>query len=332
MLRLTPFTIENPSNSLEVVALLNKYGSAAKLCAGGTDLLPNLKHELYAPQVVINLAKVHELKQIEQTADYLFIGAGVSIEEVSNNAIVAELCPGLASAARAIAGPQLRRMGTIGGNICLDTRCLYYNQTHFWREALGFCLKKDGTVCHVTQTGKRCVAATSNDLVTMLTCLEATVFIVNQNGQRMVEMSNFYRGDGQNHTVLEEGDLLSKVRIPIETNPDLRRFEGFAKLRHRESIDYPLLSVGVCFWADSDLLIKKALLCINALAAKPRLFDANFIVGKKLEHASFTELAAYAQSKCHPLTNICDDPAWRKEMVGVYALKACLNSIEKIEH
>lgn len=326
MLRMSPFKIESPTTGHEVVVLLHKYGDRARLCAGGTDLLPNIKHELHSPEILINLSMVQELKEVALDGEYLIIGAGVTIDELSKNKVIAYAAPGLAAAARHIAGPQLRRMGTIGGNICLDTRCLYYNQSYFWRESLGFCLKKGGTVCHVTQTGKRCVAATSNDLVTMLTSLDAQVEMNSVSGSRSIDIRKFYRGDGQNYTVLEEGELLTNVRVKLNEAVGIKRFEGFAKLRHRASIDYPILSVGVCFWVSEELEILKAALTVNALAAKPRFFDAAFLEGAKFGSESFDALADFAQAKCHPLTNICDDPEWRKEMVGVYVRKACLTS------
>jgi 4-hydroxybenzoyl-CoA reductase subunit beta len=323
MLRMQPFTTEFPTSPGEAVSLLSRHGADAKLCAGGTDLLPNLKHELLAPKVVVSLARIPSLNHIHEHDDELVIGAMTSLDTIANDALVKTYAPSLADAAHHVAGPQLRRMGTLGGNLCLDTRCLYYNQTYFWREALGFCLKKDGTTCHVTQTGKRCVAAASNDTATVLLCLDASVDIQSPAGLRQVLLKDFYRADGEKNTILEPNELLVAVRVPKPKLQVHRRLEGFAKLRHRESIDFPMLSVGVRFDVNDALQIDYASVTLNALAARPKSIQTDWLHGKTFDNTIINELAQYAQARTTPLTNICDEPTWRKAMVSVYVRKAC---------
>jgi 4-hydroxybenzoyl-CoA reductase subunit beta len=173
MLRLQSFDVERPASVDEAVALLDRHGAKCKLLAGGTDVMPNLKHGLYEPEVVIALSAIGELRGVRIAGSALEIGALTTLEELESHPLVLARAPGLAQAARAVAGPTQRTMGTIGGNVCLDTRCVWINQTHFWRKSLGFCLKKDGTVCHVVKGGKTCVAAASNDTATMLVALDA---------------------------------------------------------------------------------------------------------------------------------------------------------------
>lgn len=322
MLRMSPFIALHPESPAEVAELLAEHGDKAKLCAGGTDLVPNMKHGLHEPEVLVHLGRVVALNNIEETDDELIIGAMVTLHDLASDPLVQQHVPGLAEAAGEVAGPQLRRMGTIGGNLCLDTRCLYYNQTYFWREAMGFCLKKDGELCHVVTAGKKCVAAASNDTATMLLCLDAVVTIRNVGGTRDVPLADFFVAEGRHNTVLAPGDLLERVRVPKRGGASTR-LQGFAKLRHRAAIDYPLLSVGVRFDLDDDGVIVTALLTVNAIAARPKAVATRAIIGKRLDDALVDELCAIAHKKVTPLTNLSDDPAWRKDMVPVYVRRAC---------
>jgi len=318
-----PFGIEFPTSVEEAALLLQTHGASAKLCAGGTDLLPNLKHELLSPAKVIHLSRLKALKGIEDGPAALVIGAMTSLDDIANSELVKKLAPGLSQAAAHVAGPQLRRMGTLGGNLCLDTRCLYYNQSYFWREALGFCLKKDGDDCHVTKTGKRCVAAASNDCATMLIALDANVDILGPSGTRNIALADFYVANGEKNNVLDPAEILVRVHVPKMQDQSLRTLQGFSKLRHRESIDFPILSIGVRVDVDKEKRIFDARLVVNALAAKPKVIQTDFIKGRVFDEAAFIELGAYASARCTPLSNICDDPTWRKEMIAVYVRRAC---------
>lgn len=323
MLRMRPFQTEYPTSVSQALSLLDALGSNAKICAGGTDLLPNLKHELLSPKFIISLSRIPELHGIRLENNELIMGAMTSLDEISKNKLVKKHAPSLADAALHVAGPQLRRMGTLGGNLCLDTRCLYFNQSYFWREALGFCLKKDGTTCHVTKTGKRCVAASSNDTATILLCLDAHVEIQTSDALKQVPLNDFYIANGEKNTILNSGDLLVAIRFSLNS----KRLEGFSKLRHRESIDFPMLSIGVRFDVDDKLQIQKARVTINALAAKPKCLQTDWLVGRTLNTDTVDELAEYAHARCTPLTNICDDPGWRKAMVPVYIKRACSKAL-----
>lgn len=323
MLRMAPFEVVHASSSEEAVQLLAETEGEARLCAGGTDLVPNIKHGLHEPVRVVHLSRAKDLRGIVANADgSLRLGAMCTLAEVERSDDVKRLAPGLADAAHHVAGPQLREMGTLGGNLCLDTRCLYYNQTYFWRESLGFCLKKDGEICHVVAGGKKCVAAASNDTATMLLSLGATVEIRNAEGVREIPLREFYVANGIANTILEPNEILVGVKVPAPA-PKRERLEGFAKLRHRESIDFPLLSVGVALHVSDDGTIEDAALTVNALGAKPRDVKTDAIVGKALDDDSALEsLCAFAHKKCSPLTNIADDPTWRKDMVPVFVRQA----------
>ena len=209
--------------------------------------------------------------------------------------------PALAEACAQIAGPQLRRMGTLGGNLCLDTRCVYVNQTYFWRSALGFCLKKDGTACHVVAGGKRCVAAASNDTAPVLLALEASVRIVSPRGERLVALRELYVADGVHNTVLEPDEILVEVQVPRSA---AYKRQAFAKLRTRAAIDFPALNLAVALELDGNALAAVSL-AVSALAARPALIKGlQDLLGKPADARLAEELGRRAQKQCKPLTNI----------------------------
>lgn len=326
MLRLDPFKVERPTTVDEAVALLAAHGPKARVLAGGTDLLPNLKHGLDAPELVVSIGAVPGLRGVHEAGDVLEIGALTTLAELEGHPLVLRHAPGLARAAAQVAGPQLRRMGTLGGNLCLDTRCLYYNQTAFWREALGYCLKKDGSVCHVVADGKKCVAAASNDTATMLIALGADVELRSQTGARRVPLDAFYVPDGAKNTVLEPGELVVGVRVP-KASPTRR--EGYAKLRHRNSIDFPLLSVAVAVDVHGTApgTVAAGRLVVSALQARPVKLTLEAVHGRVLDDGAIDELGQLARSRCHPMTNIADDPAWRRDMVPVMVRRAVADAL-----
>jgi len=208
MLTLPRFEWAQPTTVDEALALMDGARGEVLVVAGGTDAVPNLKHRLHEPRRIVHLGRVAALRHIDEGADGTHLGALVTLAELTRHAAVRRDFPGLAKAASMVAGPQLRNMGTVGGNLCLDTRCTYYNQTHFWREALGFCLKKDGTACHVVTAGKRCVAAHSSDVAPMLIALGARVEIASRVGRREIAVEDFFVNDGAKNNVLEPGDLV----------------------------------------------------------------------------------------------------------------------------
>ena len=321
LLRLPQFELAEPKSVEEVVGLLEKYGDSARLMAGGTDLMPNMKHEFETPDVVIGLGRIPHLKGVEQTAEGLRIGAMTTVHDIGNNELVSKHLPSLAEACQAIAGPQLRRMGTIGGNVCLDTRCVYINQTYFWRQALGFCIKKDGTACHVVTGGSRCVAAASNDSGPVLMSLGATLKLVSAKGERVVSIEDFYRNDGEFNQQRERNELLTEIFIPM---PKPNTVMAYEKLRTRAAIDYPELGIAVLAELDSDKNILRADVCVTALGPKPIRVNriASIYENQKLDDATIKALATAAHKRCKPLTNIASDPTYRREMVAVYVRRA----------
>ena len=321
MLRLPPFRYHRPASVDEAVALLGEHAGDVMPVAGGTDLIPNMKHRLFEPGHLVALKGIAEMKGIREEDGYLRVGAAETLTAVASDSTVWARFPALADAAGHVAGPQLRNMGTLGGNLCLDTRCTYYNQTGFWRQALGYCLKKDGTVCHVTKVGTKCVAAHSADTPPVLMVLGALVVLVGPAGRREIPVRDFFLADGITNTRREAGELVTEVRIPLEA---AARRTAYAKLRQRKSIDFPLLTVAVSVDLESDGTVRSLEGVVTALGSRPRELTgwSDAAQGRKPDYELLTELAQRAHAQCHPLENIIVDPEWRRAMVPVYVRRA----------
>ena len=328
MLRLPQFGVELPSDVDAVVSLL-RDNPGARIVAGGTDILPNLKHHLDTPAKLISLAQVRELRRIETTTvegrAYLEIGAGLTLTEVSEHPEVREHFPSLAEAAGLVASPLIRNMGTIGGNINLDTRCRYVNQTKFWREALGGgCLKSEGNVCHVVPKGRNCVAAMSSDCVPVLITLDAEVVLAGPEGTRVVPAAKYFKADGLRHTVREDAELTTALRVPIPSGPSRA---AYAKWTVRKSIDFPLVSVALRFDLESDSVhapVTAIHVCAGVLGAKPRVVaKLDDAIGKKLSDPALARIVSEAvHKKCKPLENVPFEAPYRRQMLKVFCKRA----------
>ena len=344
MLRLPPFRYHRPDTIDEAVSLLARFGEDALPIAGGTDLMPNMKHRLFTPAHVVSLNGIAAMRGIGTVngtdsasgnggpprGDGLFlrIGALETLADVSLHALVRRHCAGLADAAALVAGPQLRNMGTIGGNVCLDTRCTYYNQTEFWRDALGYCLKKDGTVCHVTKVGRKCVAAHSADTPPNLIALDTMLTLAGPDGTREVPAADFFVTDGIWNTRRKRDEILTEIRIPLmgshSNGHGPRRRSAYRKLRQRHSIDFPLLSVAVVAEFAEDETVTGLTGVVSTLGARPRVLAGwgAMAAGERLSRDLIEVLAERAWSQCRPLDNIIVDPEWRRAMVPVYVRRA----------
>jgi 4-hydroxybenzoyl-CoA reductase subunit beta len=332
MLRLHEYTYHRPAALADALAFLREHPDALPI-AGGTDLVPNMKHRLFTPRHLVALKGIPELhgigfadaggNRVEEgspAARQLVIGAAETLTAIARNPLVRRLFPSLADAAGHVAGPQIRNQGTLGGNLCLDTRCTYYNQTHFWRQALGFCLKKDGDVCHVTRVGKKCVAAHSADTPPVLITLGAEVDLASADGVRSLPVDSFFVADGVWNTVRRRDELAVRVRVPLPA-PGLRT--AYRKVRQRNSIDFPLLSIAAAARLAPDETVESLALVVSALGSRPRVVAGldKVAAGRRLRDVVDT-VAQTAWKQCHPLENIIVDPDWRRAMVPVYVRRA----------
>ena len=320
MLTLPRFEWARPATVEEAIAALGERPGDTLVVAGGTDAVPNLKHRLHEPRLVVHIGGVRELHFVREEEDGLHLGALVTLAEIARLPSVRRDFPSLAKAAGLVAGPQLRNMGTLGGNLCLDTRCTYYNQTWFWRSALGFCLKKDGTVCHVVPAGKRCVAAHSSDIAPVLISLGARLEIAGRSGRRVIPVDEFFVADGIHNNVLKPGELVVRVIVPARA----RGMKcGYQKLRPRAAIDFPMLSVAFAARVEGGAC-QEAALVVSAIAARPRTISGmeSLAKGKPLDGALADALAQAAYKQCHPLINVPYDHEYRREMVPVFVRRA----------
>ena len=323
MLRLPPFRLLKPKSLDEAIAMLAEPGPDGRrprILAGGTDLLVNMKQGIAEADVLVSLTDLDELRGVREEDGDLVIGAMTPISEVASHALVRERAPALSQAAGLISSPQLRAMGTIGGNVLLDTRCQWINQSHFWRESLGFCLKKDGTVCHVIQKGNRCVAAASNDTAPPLITLNARLTLVGTS-RRELAVGDLWTSDGTYHLAIESGELLVDVRVPATVeDPGITHHGAYGKLRNRGSIDFPLLGIAVRLDLDDAGVVRKAAAAAVALQARPLLLPkvAKALTGVDTRgdafEAALDAAAEAAHKRCHPLDNIPGDAWWRREM------------------
>lgn len=317
MLRLPGFRVASPTTIAEAVAALAEPG--ARPIAGGTDLLPNLKHRLGAPTVLVQLSRV-PLRHVELRDGALCVGAGVVLADLAEHPLVRIHAPSLARAAGLVAGPTLRNLGTLGGNLHLDTRCRYVNQTPLWRSALGGCLKSHGDRCHVVPGGQTCVAALSSDCAPVLVALDATLTLHGPAGARTVALADYYRADGTAHTGRAAGELATEIRVPLAPGP---RRETYVKWTVRKSIDFPLISIALRFDLADDAVgapIVGARVVVGALAATPKAVrKLEPVRGRRLDDPATTDaIAALVAAQCKPLPNLPYDADYRRAVLPVH--------------
>ena len=318
MLRMPAFEVHQPTTAADAVRLRSELPNSLYI-AGGTDLLVNLKHQLHRPEHLVSLARVPGLDAIEEAKDgTLRIGARVTLHDIATSELLNAEVPGFALAASMVAGPQHRRMGTIGGNVMLDTRCLFYNQSHEWRTALGNCLKAEGDWCHVIGSPKGCVAAQSSDTVPNLVALDARIAVLEPDGvEREVNLRELFTKDGrfdQIHTV-PQTSLVTAIVIPPR---EMGHRSTYRKLRSRGAIDYPQLGVAVVVALDKSGCLAQIEACIGAMLPQPkRLTKLDGWLGRPLTDEVIAELGERAFKQVRPQPNIHGDPAWRRHMARV---------------
>jgi 4-hydroxybenzoyl-CoA reductase subunit beta len=279
------------------------------LIAGGTDLIPNMKRRHQSPKTLVSLRRVPGLKKKNGT-----LGAGLTLSELVHDEAVRADYRGLWQAAAQIATPHLRNMGTLGGNLCLDTRCTYYNQSHEWRKAIGFCLKKDGETCWVATASKRCVAVSSTDTAPALIALGAAVRLVSAQGEREVPLAALYNNDGIDYLTRRADEILTEVSVPAGWT------SSYWKLRRRGSFDFPVLGVAAAARLAKDGTVEQARIALGAAASRPFLVDkaGQYLAGKRLTDEVVAETGAIVASRAKPMDNTDLDLYWRKDVAAAF--------------
>ena len=312
MMRLPRFTYRAPRTIEEATDLLAASNGAAMLIAGGTDVLPNMKRRQQTPAVLVGLRGIRELKSVAEN-DGLTLGAGMTLTDLLDIALVRQRYTGLWQAVAQIATPHLRNMGTLGGNLCLDTRCNYYDQTYEWRKAIDFCMKKDGETCWVAPSSRRCLAVSSTDTAPMLAALGADVLLRNAERERRVAVADLYRNDGINYLTRQRDELLTAVHLPDAAGWR----SAYWKLRRRGSFDFPVLSVAVALQISSDDTITAARIVLGAVASCPLLVHeaTGALIGRPLTDEAIATAAELATHPARPMDNTDFSLIWRKRMV-----------------
>ncbi|MGH2495974.1 MAG: FAD binding domain-containing protein [Ktedonobacteraceae bacterium] len=328
MLRLPPFRYLAPRTVEQAVHMLTGEGEQAMLVAGGTDLYPNMKRRQFTPPILIGLRGIASLKSISGSPEQgMRIGAGVTLATLANHPLIQRHYAALATAAGAVSTPQLRNMGTIGGNVLLDTRCNYYNQTEFWRQSIGYCMKKDGVVCLVAPGSPRCWAIASADSAPVLLSLGAQVRLVSGRGERVLPARELFRDDGMNPYAMERDELLTEILLP----PADGWSSVYLKLRRRGSFDFPILGVAAALRFNDDATVADARLTLGAVASHP--VEANEAAAQLLHLPLSRELidavALAAAKRAKPLDNADLTINYRKQVTPVFVRRA-LEQLMKI--
>jgi 4-hydroxybenzoyl-CoA reductase subunit beta len=317
LLRLPRFKYLRPANAREAAHIATELGPRAMFVAGGTDLFPKLKRRQFEVEALIGLDFLDD--HIHKTDGAIEIGAGATLAAVAADPDINAAFRGYAQAAGLVSSPPLRNAGTIGGNLCVDTRCNYYDMTYEWRKAVGFCLKKDGDICLVAPSSPRCWAVSSSDTAPMAIALDAMLLITGPDGEREAPVASLYRDDGIEYMAKQPNEVVTGVRLPAAPG----RRSAYIKLRRRGSIDFPIAGAAVALDMDGDI-VAGCRIALSAVASHPleARAAAEFMVGKRVDEENVKAAAELAAKPAKPLDNADLTHFWRKRMVRVVVEQA----------
>ena len=317
MLRLPRFSYLRPKSAREAARMAADLGPRAMFVAGGTDLFPKLKRRQFEVESLISLDFLN--RDIQNGSDGCVVGAGVTLSAAAVDRMLTKGFPGYAEAAGLVSSPPLRNVGTVGGNLCVDTRCNYYDMTYEWRKAAGFCIKKDGDICLVAPSSPRCWAVTSSDTAPMAIALDATVQLTGPDADREIPVSALYRDDGIQYMAKQHSEVVSAIHL--RTVAGTR--SAYVKLRRRGSIDFPIAGAAVALRLDGDT-VTDCRIVLSAVASHPLEATAaeQFLKGKRLDADTMRETAEIAAKPAKPLDNADLSHFWRKRMVRVVVEQA----------
>ena len=321
MLRLPKFKYLQPKDLSDAVSMMSDAGPDAMCVAGGTDLYPNMKRRQHTPKIVIGLGHLKDLRFLKgEPKEGFRLGAGLTLTEVTEDPGVRNAHPAVAGAAELISTPLLRNMGTIGGNLLLDTRCNYINQNYEWRKAINFCMKKDGEICWVAPSSPRCWAVQSSDCAPVMVAIGAKLNLVSSSGERLISAHELYNDDGIRHLNKRPDELLTEIHLPATNGWRAT----YWKLRRRGAFDFPVMGVAVCMSQHTDGTVKAAKIILGGVGSHPLEAEASetVIIGKKLTEDRVREAAEAAFRPAKPLDNTDFHMLWRKEMTRYYVAGA----------
>jgi 4-hydroxybenzoyl-CoA reductase subunit beta len=321
MMRLPKFEYRVAKKVSDAVKMMADAGGDGMFVAGGTDLYPNMKRRQQTPGTVISVTRIRDLHEIKGDGQSgMVIGASVTLTELCNHPIINRDYPVVADAARLISTPILRNMGTIGGNLLLDTRCNYYDQNYEWRRGINFCMKKDGDICWVAPSSPKCWAVQSSDLAPVMVALGAKLRLVSSVTDRLVDAAGLYNNDGINYLHKMPGELVTEIHLP----PMNGKRAVYKKLRRRGAFDFPVLGVAAALDMDGDGTIKDARLILGGVAPAPLAVEeaTALLIGKQLDREAIAAAAEAAYLKARPLDNTDFVMGWRKQMARPFVIRA----------
>jgi 4-hydroxybenzoyl-CoA reductase subunit beta len=318
VLRLPPIRLEAPT-TIEDAAKAIANGNT-RLVAGGTDLWPNMKRRHQKAETIVSLMSIPDLDTIDAVSKDIRIGATATLANIIRDDKVRERFPAFAQAVASISSPPLRNMGTIGGNLCVDTRCTYYNQTEEWRRSIDYCLKEEGTICWVATKSPRCWAHTASDAAPILCALDAKVKLVSASGERELPLTDMYVDDGIDYLAKRAEEILTEVVVPGASDSE-HCCSAFWKLRRRGSIDFSTLSVAAAVWTDDSDVVTRAAMYLGAVGAAPMPVAEieTVLVGNKISEDRIAEVAHAAHKIARPMDNTDFAASWRGKMTEQYA-------------
>ncbi len=311
---LPAFTTHRPS-TLEEAVRLKAAAAGTRFIAGGTDLLVNLRRGLGDPTALIDLTAVADLATIRRDGDQLWLGAGVTLAELARHADVLAEYPALAEAALAVAGPTHRSAATLGGNLCQDTRCIFYNQSEWWREANNYCRKYAGSKCHVVLKNDRCYATYHGDIAPVLMVLAAEAVVVGPDGVRRAKIPDLYREIGSDHLTLAAGEVLAVVVVP---KPQAGARAGYAKVRIRDAIDFPLAGVAAALRRDGNV-IGDLRMAITGTNSAPMEISTGEVVGRAWDDAAAAILSKALRKQANVLRTTVVGASYRRRVMQASA-------------
>lgn len=315
MERLAAFTLERPDSLVRAIELLAGT-PGARAIAGGTDLVPALRHGFGAPPVLVDLSCVPGLDRLDVNPAGARIGAGVTIASLAADRRVAAALPAVAQAAASIAGPAHRGVATAGGNLCLDTRCVWVNQSAWWCASSGLCLKRGGDTCHVAPQGGRCHAAYSGDLAPALIACDAKVEIAGPAGTRTITLEDLYRDDGRAPLALATGEIVVAIDVPPQ--PRGAR-SAYRKARLRRAVDFPLAGVAVRFAGD-ERRIERVDVALTGTNSRPfRLQGTGAYAGRAVDDALVAEIGKAVARQAGPMRTTVTPAHWRRQAATIHA-------------
>lgn len=321
MMRLPKFSYRVPTTIPDAIKTVGDAGADAIFVAGGTDLYPNMKRRQQTPKTVISVTRLRELHEIRGTASSgMVIGSSVSLTEICEHPVINRDYRFVADAARLISTPILRNMGTIGGNLLLDTRCNYYDQNYEWRKGINFCMKKDGDICWVAPSSPKCWAVQSSDLAPLMVAIGAKVKLVSGSGERILDAVNLYNNDGIHYLNKRPDELLTEIHLPPRNG--LRAV--YKKLRRRSSFDFPVLGVAAAIDMADDGTVRGARLILGGVAPAPiQVSEAEqALIGERLDQERINAAAEVCYIKARPLDNTDFLMNWRKQMARPFVQRA----------